>query len=77
MQMTVRFSFNVTGEIDPGAPEQVRAAYERALLDSLNYCTPLPFSPDLGAAIAGQPYVLRFIESRSRLPGVLTEITER
>ena len=83
MQMTVRFSFNVTGGIEngpritystPGAPEQVRAAYERALLDSLNHCTPLPFSADLGAAIAGQPYVLRFIENRSRLPGVLTEI---
>jgi hypothetical protein len=77
MEMTLRFSFNRDGGIEhkpritystPGAPNKVRAAYERALLDSLNYCTPLPFSPNLGAALAGQPYVIRFIENRLR-PG--------
>jgi hypothetical protein len=75
MQMTLRFSFNGKGEIagkpritysTPGAPNEARAAYERALLDSLDHCTPLPFSSDLAAAIAGQPYVFRFIERRFR-----------
>lgn len=73
MQMTLRFSFNGEGGIEdkprityptPGASKQVRAAYERALLESLKRCIPLPFSPDLGAAVAGQPYVIRFIEKR-------------
>lgn len=82
MQMTLRFSFNGMGGIEnkpritystPGAPAKVRAAYERALLDSLNRCTPFPFSPDLGAAVAGQPYVFRFIENRFR-PGVVTKL---
>jgi hypothetical protein len=75
MQMTVRFSFDAHGGIQgqprityfsAGAPEKVRIAYERALLDSLSRCTPLSFSPDLGAAIAGQPYFVRFIEKRVR-----------
>jgi hypothetical protein len=77
MEMTLRFSFNGEGGIEdkpritystPGAPKKVRAAYERALLDSLSQCTPFPFSPDLGAAMAGQPYVIRYIEKRFR-PG--------
>jgi hypothetical protein len=73
MQITVRFSFDAHGGIQgkprftyfsPGAPEAVKAAYERALLNSLGRCTPLSFSPDLGAAIAGQPYFIRYIEKR-------------
>jgi hypothetical protein len=49
-----------------GVPEEVRMAYERAMLVSLSRCTPLEFSPELGAAFACQPYYLRFIEYRSR-----------
>jgi hypothetical protein len=82
MQMTLRFSFNGAGGVEdrpritystPGAPAKVRVAYERALLDSLISCTPLPFSPELGAAVAGQPYVFRFIENRFK-PGVVTKV---
>jgi hypothetical protein len=74
MRIAVRFSFNGHGAIQgeprityatPGVPDQVRQAYERALLDGLARCTPLRFSPELGAAFAGQPYTIRFIEYRT------------
>lgn len=83
MQMTLRFSFDVAGRIQnkprvtyftPGTPEAVRTAYEDALRESLDHCTPLPFSHDLGAAIAGQPYTIRYIERRLP-PNIVTEIS--
>ena len=72
-QVTVRLSFNARGEIQgqprftyvtPGVPDEVRAAYESAIADLLRKCTPLAFSSELGAAFAGKPYYLHFIEKR-------------
>jgi hypothetical protein len=74
MRVTVRLSFNGYGGIQgqphvtyvtPDAPEQVRTAYARAMLESVTRCTPLTFSPELGAVLAGRPYYLRFIEYRA------------
>jgi len=74
MRVTVRLSFNRSGEIwgqphvtfvTPEAPAEVRTAYTRAMLESVTQCTPLKFSPELGAVVAGHPYYLHFIEYRT------------
>ncbi len=74
MRITLRLSFNRKGEVlgqpqvtyaTPNAPEQVQRAYRRAILDSVNRCTPLTFAPELGEAFAGQPYYVRFIDNRA------------
>jgi hypothetical protein len=73
MEITVRFSFNRGGEIlgeprftfvTPGVSSEVRAVYKRAVADTLARCTPLPFTPALGNALAGRPFALRFIDDR-------------
>ena len=75
MRITLRLSFNRKGEVlgqphityaTPSAPEQVQTAYRRAILDSVSRCTPLTFAPELGETFAGQPYYVRFIDSRAR-----------
>jgi hypothetical protein len=76
MRMTLRMSFNAAGEllgeprvtyVTPEAPAQVQTAYRIALVSSVKECAPSRFSAELGAAIAGRPYYIRFIEHRSRL----------
>jgi hypothetical protein len=75
MRITLRLTFNRKGEVlgkphityaTLSAPEQVQAAYRRAILDSVSRCTPLTFAPELGETFAGQPYYVRFIDSRAR-----------
>ncbi len=75
MQITVRFSFTRDGAIlgTPrftyalhGVEPAVRAAYERAVAATLERCAPLPFSPGLGQALAGQPFAIRFVDNRTR-----------
>ena len=68
-EVTVRLSLNRTGAIT-GAP---RISYARAVgpeqrrllqdsvLKAFANCGPLPVSPGLGAAIAGQVFAIRFI----------------
>ena len=73
MELTVRFSLNRAGGIigQPrftyvsriGKPAE-QDLYRRAVLDSLGRCTPLPFTPGLGGAVAGRPLVIRFIDDR-------------
>lgn len=71
MRVTVRLGFNRQGQplgpprfsyVTPGAPDRTKAEYKTAILEALKRCTPLPFSPGLGATIAGVPLVLRFDE---------------
>jgi hypothetical protein len=68
-EITVRLSFNRMGAII-GAPRiyytrtvepEQRRFLQASLLDALAHCGPLPFSPGLGAAIAGQVFAFRFI----------------
>jgi hypothetical protein len=73
-EITVTLSFNRMGAII-GAP---RISYSRALvpeqkrllqasvLSALAHCGPLPFSPSLGAAIAGQVFAIRFITTAQK-----------
>jgi hypothetical protein len=73
MRVTVRLSFTRDGEIlgeprftfvTPGVPAEIRAAYQRAVVDMLDRCTPLPITKELGGAIAGRPFVFPIIETR-------------
>jgi len=73
MQVTVRLAFTRDGAIlgeprftftTPGVTPEVRAAYQRAVVDMLNRCTPLPITKELGAAIAGRPFVIPIVETR-------------
>jgi hypothetical protein len=73
MRVTVQLSFTRDGEIlgeprftfiTPGVPAEVRAAYQRAVVDMLDRCTPLPITKELGGAIAGRPLVFPIIETR-------------
>ncbi len=73
MQITVRLAFTRDGAIlgeprftftTPGVPPEVRAAYQRAVVDMLNRCTPLPITKELGNAIAGRPFVIPITETR-------------
>jgi hypothetical protein len=43
----------------------VRRTYLDAITASLKRCTPLPFTPGLGGALAGRPIAIRFIDDRS------------
>ena len=46
------------------APPDVKAAYQRAAVDMLNRCTPLPITKELGGAIAGRPFVIPIVDTR-------------
>jgi hypothetical protein len=74
MEMSVRFSFKRTGELvapprvtytESKADAQTRRVYGRAIDATLERCTPMPFSEQMGAAIAGRPISVRFIDNRS------------
>ena len=73
MQVTVRLAFTrdgaILGEprftfITPGVSSEVRAVYQRAVVDMLNRCTPLSITRELGNAIAGRPFVIPIVETR-------------
>jgi hypothetical protein len=73
MQMSVRFSFTRAGEtVAPPrltyatseANADTRRIYRTAIDAALALCTPMPFSPPMGAAIAGRPIAIRFIDDR-------------
>jgi hypothetical protein len=75
MQITVRLAFTRDGAIlgeprftfaTPGVSPEVRAAYQRAVVDMLNRCTPLPITKELGNAIAGRPFVIPIVETRKQ-----------
>jgi hypothetical protein len=71
IRITVRLSFNGHGQllgaprftyITPSAPERFKSEYKDGISDALKRCTPLDFSPEFGAGIAGLPLYLRFNE---------------
>ena len=73
MQMSVRFSFNRTGQAvaaprvtytSSEAGAEARGIYRRAVDNALERCTPMPFSKEMGGAIAGRPVSIRFIDDR-------------
>jgi hypothetical protein len=69
MQITVMLSFKHNGEL-LGAPkityeseyasDSDRLIYRRALREALQRCLPMPFTDELGAAVAGRPLRILF-----------------
>lgn len=75
MEMSVRFSFKRTGDIiaaprvtyiNSDADAETKRIYRQAIDAALRRCTPMPFSEKMGAAIAGRPISIRFIDNRKR-----------
>lgn len=73
MQITVLVSFTRSGEIlgkprityeSPEAGRDDSLAYRVAVMEALQRCTPLPFTPSMGGAVAGRPFTLRFDDRR-------------
>jgi len=73
MRVTLRLAFTRDGAIlgeprftftTPGVAAEIRAAYQRALVDMLNRCTPLPITKELGGAIAGRPFFIPIVDTR-------------
>jgi hypothetical protein len=76
MQITVLVSFKRNGEIlgrpritfetkDATADDSL--AYRVAVMETLQRCTPMPFTEGLGGAVAGRPMTLRFDDRRNFL----------
>jgi hypothetical protein len=73
MQMSVRFSFKQNGEMvaaprvtytSTEAGAEARRIYGRAVDAAIERCTPMPFSEEMGAAVAGRPIAIRFVDDR-------------
>jgi len=76
IDITVIVSFNREGAIlgqpkityeSPNAGDNDRIAYRIAVMETLQRCTPLPFTEGLGGAVAGRPFAVTF-RSRKRPP---------
>ena len=76
LDITVVVSFNREGAIlgqpritfeTAGAGDSDRIAYRIAVMETLQRCTPLPFTEGLGGAIAGRPLAVTF-RTRKRPP---------
>jgi hypothetical protein len=74
MDLTALLSFKSDGEVfgarityqSRNVSADERALYYGALLRAIARCTPLPFTPSLGAAIAGHPLIFRFRDTRKQ-----------
>ena len=73
MQISVRFSFKRSGEViapprltyaTAGVSADIRAAYLKAIVASLDACLPLKFTGGLGGALAGRPIAIRYVDNR-------------
>jgi hypothetical protein len=76
MQITALFTFQRNGELfgkpkitfeSPEATEADSIIYRTAVMETLQRCSPMPFTDGMGGAIAGKPLRLRF-DDRRNLP---------
>jgi hypothetical protein len=74
IDITVIVSFNRSGEIlgrprityeSEQATENDRLAYRIAVMETLQRCTPMPFTESMAGAVAGHPFAVQF---RNRKP---------
>jgi hypothetical protein len=74
MQITVLFTLTRTGELfgkpkitfeSPEASEADSIAYRIAVMETLQRCTPMPFTDSMGGAAAGHPIRFRFDDRRN------------
>ena len=70
MEVTVNFTFNRKGEVfgtpriaysKLGGDKSTQQDFVSAALKAIADCTPLKFSDQLGGAVAGRPFSIRFI----------------
>ena len=75
LQLAIRLSFKRNGEpigaprltyATPGISERDRKSFWEAVEATLHRCEPLAFSAQLGGAIAGRPFAIRFVDNRQR-----------
>jgi hypothetical protein len=75
MEVTVLLSFTRSGDIlghpkityeSPDATDDDRLRYRIAVMNTLQACTPMPFSDGLGNAVAGRPFTVRFDDRRHK-----------
>lgn len=75
MEVTVLVSFTRSGEIlghprityeSPDATDDDRLQYRIAVMNTLEACTPMPFTDGLGNAVAGRPLTVRFDDRRRK-----------
>lgn len=71
---TLRVSFKRDGAVNgvprvvhvsDAADRQTESGVRTSLLQALTHCAPLPFSPSLGKAVAGQIFAIRFVQTRN------------
>jgi hypothetical protein len=71
-EITILVSFKRNGEVlgkprithyKAGRSGENRNDFSQAVSDAFARCSPLPFSPTLGAAVAGRPFTFRFIDA--------------
>jgi hypothetical protein len=74
-QLAIRLSFKRNGEpigeprltyVTPGISDEDRRNFWEAVQATLHRCEPLAFSNELGGAIAGRPFAIRFVDNRQR-----------
>jgi hypothetical protein len=75
MEITVIMAFKRDGSLlskptivyeTHSASEQDRTIYTTAVAEALQRCTPMPFTEQLGGAVAGRPIRLRFDARRTK-----------
>ena len=72
-EISLRLGFTRSGGVI-GAPAVTyikagggdREALRRSILAAISACAPLRFTPDLGSAIAGRPFAIRFVATRAQ-----------
>jgi hypothetical protein len=76
VEITVIVSFTRDGNIlgrpkityeSENATDNDRLEYRIAVMETLQRCTPMPFTDAMGGAVAGRPFALRF-QNRKRPP---------
>jgi hypothetical protein len=72
-EITLRLQFSKAGRVvgEPrvtyvAAPGDERSKVIESMKAALKDCTPLRFTPRLGAGIAGYPFAIRFIAARRK-----------
>jgi hypothetical protein len=73
MEITVQFTFKRDGNLlgrprityeTRNATDDERIIYRTAVMEALQRCVPMPFTPGMGGAIAGRPLTIRFDDRR-------------
>ena len=73
LQLTLRMSFNRNGEVigkprityfQSGGDRDSRDRFAASISDAFRRCSPLPFTPVFGSAVAGRPFTFRFVDDR-------------